>query len=133
MKQMSVVGESMLTKMLFVCAGHTCRSPMAEVIARDLLAYAAVIPDGNARTRIQDFADRVGGGDMNYFGCLQFRTLVERLLQSRCMKRLGMYILILAICYKNLAKKYTISRTLVESLFLLMLKNMVMKKCMNGI
>ena len=38
MKQMSVVGESMLTKMLFVCAGNTCRSPMAEVIARDLLA-----------------------------------------------------------------------------------------------
>ena len=33
MKQMSVVGESMLTKMLFVCAGNTCRSPMAEVIA----------------------------------------------------------------------------------------------------
>lgn len=38
MKQMSVVGESMLNKMLFVCAGNTCRSPMAEVIARDLLA-----------------------------------------------------------------------------------------------
>ena len=38
MKQMSVVGESMLTKMLFVCAGNTCRSPMAEVIARELLA-----------------------------------------------------------------------------------------------
>ena len=38
MKQMSVVGESRLTKMLFVCAGNTCRSPMAEVIARELLA-----------------------------------------------------------------------------------------------
>ena len=35
---MSKLEGSMPTKILFVCAGNTCRSPMAQVIAQDLLA-----------------------------------------------------------------------------------------------
>ncbi|MBX3388122.1 MAG: Sua5/YciO/YrdC/YwlC family protein [Phycisphaeraceae bacterium] len=38
------IDDAIVTRVLFVCSGNTCRSPMAERIARDLVERAPLVP-----------------------------------------------------------------------------------------
>jgi L-threonylcarbamoyladenylate synthase len=46
-----IIERLLRTTILFVCSGNTCRSPMAEALARHLLAEAAGVPDAELEAK----------------------------------------------------------------------------------